>query len=70
MNDLELMREEIDRLVDNMLDAIYEENSDPITEINFTINCLEAISSKDFTPEETVKLFSVLSRIVEQGGDK
>ena len=68
--DLDLMREEIDRLVNNMLDAIYEENSDPITEINFTINCLEAMSSKDFTPEETVKLFSVLSRIVEQGGDK
>ena len=68
--DLELMREEIDRLVNNMLDAIYEENSDPTTEINFTINCLEAISSKDFTPEETVKLFSVLSRIVQQGGDK
>lgn len=68
--DLELMREEVDRLVDNMLDAIYEENGDPTTEINFTINCLEAISSKDFTPEETVKLFSVLSRIVEQGGDK
>ena len=70
MMDLDLMREEIDRLVNNMLDAIYEENSDPITEINFTINCLEAMSSKDFTPEETVKLFSVLSRIVEQGGDK
>ena len=70
MMDLELMREEIDRLVNNMLDAIYEENSDPTTEINFTINCLEAISSKDFTPEETVKLFSVLSRIVQQGGDK
>ena len=68
--DLELMREEIDRLVNNMLDAIYEENGDPTTEINFTINCLEAISSKDFTPEETVKLFSVLSRIVEQGGNK
>ena len=68
--DRELMREEIDRLVDNMLDAIYKENGDPITEINFTINCLEAISSKDFTPEETVKLFSVLSRIVEQEGDK
>ena len=70
MMDLELMREEIDRLVNNMLDAIYKENGDPITEINFTINCLEAISSKDFTPEETVKLFSVLSRIVEQEGDK
>ena len=70
MMDLELMREEIDRLVDNMLDAIYKENGDPITEINFTINCLEAMSSKDFTPEETVKLFSVLSRIVEQEGDK
>ena len=70
MMDLDLMREEIDRLVNNMLDAIYEENSDPITEINFTINCLEAISSKDFTPEETVKLFSALSRIVEQEGDK
>ena len=70
MMDLELMREEIDRLVDNMLDAIYKENGDPIIEINFTINCLEAISSKDFTPEETVKLFSVLSRIVEQEGDK
>ena len=68
--DLDIMREEIDRLVNNMLDAIYEENGDPTTEINFTINCLEAISSKDFTPEETVKLFSVLSRIVEQGGDK
>ena len=70
MMDLDIMREEIDRLVNNMLDAIYEENGDPTTEINFTINCLEAISSKDFTPEETVKLFSVLSRIVEQGGDK
>lgn len=68
--DLELMREEIDRLVDNMLDAIYKENGDPIIEINFTINCLEAISSKDFTPEETVKLFSVLSKIVQQEGDK
>ena len=67
--DLELMREEIDRLVDNMLDAIYKENGDSITEINFTINCLEAISSKDFTPEETVKLFSVLSKIVQQGGN-
>lgn len=70
MMDLELMREEIDRLVDNMLDAIYKENGDPIIEINFTINCLEAISSKDFTPEETVKLFSVLSKIVQQEGDK
>ena len=69
MMDLELMREEIDRLVDNMLDAIYKENGDPIIEINFTINCLEAISSKDFTPEETVKLFSVLSKIVQQGGN-
>ena len=68
--DLELMREEIDRLVDNMLDAIYKENGDPTTEINLTINCLEAMSSKDFTPEETVKLFSVLSRIVQQEGDK
>ena len=70
MMDLELMTEEIDRLVNNMLDAIYEENGDPTTEINFTINCLEAMSSKDFTPEETVKLFSVLSKIVEQEGDK
>ena len=67
--DLDIMREEIDRLVNNMLDAIYEENGDPTTEINFTINCLEAISSKDFTPEETVKLFSVLAKIVQQGGD-
>ena len=67
--DLELMTEEVDRLVNNMLDAIYEENSDPTTEINFTINCLEAISSKDFTPEETVKLFSVLAKIVQQGGN-
>ena len=69
MMDLQLMREEIDRLVNNMLDAIYKENGDPITEINFTINCLEAISSKDFTPEETVKLFSVLAKIVQQGGN-
>lgn len=68
--DIELMREEIDRLVNNMLDAIYKENGDPITEINFTINCLEVISSKDFTPEETVKLFSLLSRIVEQAGNR
>lgn len=64
-----MLREELDRLIINMLDGIYKEHNDPVTEINFTINCLESVLDREFSPEETVKLFSILSGIVNKAGN-
>lgn len=64
------MREELDRLISEMLDRIYIEGNDPVEEINFTINCLEVILDKEFTPEENVKMFTALTKIVMKAGNR
>lgn len=66
----ELMREELKRLVFNMLDAIYKEGKAPINEVNFTVNCLEALIGKDFTAEESAKAFGLLYNIVKKAANK
>ena len=64
------MREELDRLIGEMLDRIYIEGNDPVEEINFTINCLEVILDKEFTPKENVKMFTALTKIVMKAGNR
>lgn len=68
--DRELLRDNIKQIVFNMLDGIYKEGNDPLKEVNFAVNSLEALIGRDFTLEENAKAFGLLYNIVKKAGDK